>query len=99
MADREIVLRCDCGVEHIDVDLYFTRDSVGATATEMGEEFDEGYLTISHFRSACPAWRERLRSAWAALCGRDYRLGEVVLKPADCAALQRFFAPQGEREA
>ena len=101
MSDRELLLRCHCGSEHVDIDLYFTRDSMDWNekgAVEHGY-FDEGYLTIQGWREGCPQWRDRVKSAWAAMRGRDYLLQSVILNPQDHARLEAFFTRGSEHDA
>lgn len=96
MSDRELILRCDCGVEHVDIDLYFTKDVIdlNEAAAVKREVFEEGYLTIQDWRDGCPNWRNRIKSAWDALRGRDHLLQSVILKPQDRERLAEFFSEQ-----
>lgn len=78
--DKSITLRCACGSEHLDVDLWVEEDDIS-----------ESYLTISTRMPPYRWRRNRLGACWEILRGREHYFSEVVLQPVDVAALSEFF--------
>lgn len=98
---EELWLRCDCGVEHLDIDLWFTTnaadfrigdiDRLRALNGGNGRWFDEGYLTVTQGYGWNQPWRDRIKAAWQLIRGREYILSSVILKPADHEKIRAFF--------
>lgn len=94
---RELLLRCDCGVEHMDIDLWFTADSAGLRNVDReGEfvlfnEFDEGYLSVHQAWGNNQPWRDRAKAIWALLRGREYLISSVIFNPEDHKQIREFF--------
>ena len=94
LPDRdELLLRCDCGVEHLSVDLWFTTNAADFRKkdAEAARSFDEGYLTVTQGYGWRQPWGDRIKAAWAILRGREYLFSSVILKPSDHAKIREFF--------
>lgn len=95
----ELLLRCDCGIEHLSVDLWFTTNAADFRLKDKEQRkpdspsrwFDEGYLTVTQGYGYNKPWRDRMRAAWALLRGREYLISSVILKPADHEKIRQFF--------
>jgi hypothetical protein len=88
VADRELLLRCDCGVEHLDFDVWFRPGIERAVFTDP--ELDEGYMTVSTEWRDDRRWRDRVRLAAQILRGRSYLLNSVILSPESVTKLRDF---------
>jgi hypothetical protein len=83
---RELLLRCDCGLERLDVEVWLKPGILGAPKSEI----EAGYLTVSLLYQDAPGLSDRLKAAWALLRRRGYLANEVILKPDDVARLRDF---------
>ncbi len=77
--DTTLTLRCECGSEHIDIDLYMDFDE------------EDGYLSFSSkwFGPHRP-WRERFRAVWLILRGKSYYFDELIFNRDKVEQLRDF---------
>lgn len=95
----ELLLKCNCGVEHLDIDLWFTtnladlrvKDKEARKPDAQGRYYDEGYLTVTQGYGWNQPWRDRLKAAWQLLRGREYVLSSVILTPEQHEQIREFF--------
>lgn len=78
---RELLLRCDCGVEHMDIDIWIQPAPAPV----------EGYLSFTT-KFGGHSLRQRLLGCWTLLRGREYLLNELLLTPDSTKRLREFFA-------
>lgn len=74
----ELTLRCACGVEHLDIDLYL----------ELDEE--DSYMSFSSIFGPRRSWRERFKAVWLILRGKNHYFNEIVLDPDKLTELRDF---------
>lgn len=74
----ELTLRCACGVEHLDIDLYL----------ELDEE--DSYMSFSSTFGPRRTWRERFKAVWLILRGKSYYFNEIILDPDKLTQIRDF---------
>jgi len=74
----ELTIRCACGVEHLDIDLFL----------EMDEE--DSYMSFSSIFGPRRSWRERFKVVWLILRGKSYQFNELVLDPDKLTQIRDF---------
>lgn len=74
----ELTLRCACGVEHLDIDLFL----------ELDEE--DSYMSFSSIFGPRRSWRERFKAVWLILRGKNHYFNEIVLDPDKLTELRDF---------
>jgi hypothetical protein len=82
MADRTLLLRCECTYETIAIDINFDFEFP-----------DENYLSISPYWNQGRYWKERFKAAWLILRGKEFYFGSAILKEKDVTTMADFLAP------
>lgn len=74
----DLTIRCACGVEHLDIDLFL----------DMDEE--DGYMSFSSIFGPRRSWRERFKVVWLILRGKSYYFDELMLDREKLTQLRDF---------
>ena len=80
MTQTELTIRCECGTDYLDIDLYL----------ELDEE--DSYMTFSSRYGQRQSWRERFKAVWLILRGKGYAFNEVILDPVKLTQIRDFLS-------